>query len=131
MQEIAVVIVLLVALSYGGRRIYKVFRSAGDPCYGCAGCRNKPKRRKKQIAGIKSSLKIWLSRILCLPLHPHSRNGARCLDLRSSHHTLERADASIALYSLNGALDEWLSLRSAKPSTAVRIRQAPLEKVKG
>lgn len=24
-----------------------------------------------------------------------------------------------------GALDEWLSLRSAKPSTAVRIRQAP------
>ena len=28
MQEIAVVIVLLVALSYGGRRIYKVFRSA-------------------------------------------------------------------------------------------------------
>ena len=40
---------------------------------------------------------------------------------------LERADASIALYSLNGALDEWLSLRSAKPSTAVRIRQAPLK----
>ena len=27
-----------------------------------------------------------------------------------------------------GALDEWLSLRSAKPSTAVRIRQAPLQK---
>ncbi len=26
MQEIAVVIVLLVALSYGGRRIYKVFQ---------------------------------------------------------------------------------------------------------
>ena len=25
----------------------------------------------------------------------------------------------------NGALDEWLSQRSAKPSTAVRIRQAP------
>ena len=44
-----------------------------------------------------------------------------CLDLRSSHHTLERADASIALYSLNGALDEWLSQRSAKPSTPVRI----------
>ena len=28
-----------------------------------------------------------------------------------------------------GALDEWLSQRSAKPSTAVRIRQAPLSKV--
>ena len=26
---------------------------------------------------------------------------------------------------MNGALDEWLSHRSAKPSTAVRIRQAP------
>ena len=30
----------------------------------------------------------------------------------------------------NGALDEWLSLRSAKPSTAVRIRQAPLKERK-
>ena len=30
----------------------------------------------------------------------------------------------------NGALDEWLSLRSAKPSTAVRIRQAPPEESK-
>ena len=28
----------------------------------------------------------------------------------------------------HGALDEWLSQRSAKPSTAVRIRQAPHEK---
>ena len=28
----------------------------------------------------------------------------------------------------NGALDEWLSQRSAKPSTAVRIRQAPHKK---
>ena len=30
---------------------------------------------------------------------------------------------------LIGALDEWLSQRSAKPSTAVRIRQAPQRKV--
>gem|GEM_PF-4603268 len=29
----------------------------------------------------------------------------------------------------NGALDEWLSHRSAKPSTAVRIRQAPLKEL--
>lgn len=27
----------------------------------------------------------------------------------------------------NGSLDEWLSQRSAKPCTAVRIRQEPLE----
>ena len=33
MQEIAVVIALLAALCYGGWRIYRVFRSAGDPCY--------------------------------------------------------------------------------------------------
>ena len=30
-----------------------------------------------------------------------------------------------------GALEEWLSQRSAKPSTAVRIRQAPLKKLTG
>ena len=30
--------------------------------------------------------------------------------------------------SRSGALDEWLSQRSAKPSTAVRIRQAPQKK---
>ena len=29
---------------------------------------------------------------------------------------------------ISGALDEWLSQRSAKPSTAVRIRQAPPQK---
>ena len=45
MQEIAVVIMLLAALSYGGWRIYKVFRSAGDPCYGCVGC---PLKAQKQ-----------------------------------------------------------------------------------
>ena len=33
-----------------------------------------------------------------------------------------------AIPKYNGALDEWLSQRSAKPSTAVRIRQAPLKK---
>ena len=30
-----------------------------------------------------------------------------------------------------GSLDEWLSQRSAKPSTAVRIRQEPQECLKG
>ena len=35
---------------------------------------------------------------------------------------------TFALAKRNGALDEWLSLRSAKPSTAVRIRQAPPSK---
>ena len=32
---------------------------------------------------------------------------------------------NFAAQKQNGALDEWLSQRSAKPSTAVRIRQAP------
>ena len=34
---------------------------------------------------------------------------------------------NFAAQKQNGALDEWLSQRSAKPSTAVRIRQAPQE----
>lgn len=37
----------------------------------------------------------------------------------------KRKMSTFALAKQNGALDEWLSLRSAKPSTAVRIRQAP------
>ena len=37
--------------------------------------------------------------------------------------------ATFASANRKGALDEWLSQRSAKPSTAVRIRQAPLLKV--
>ena len=36
--------------------------------------------------------------------------------------------ATFAPAFANGALDEWLSLRSAKPSTAVRIRHAPRSK---
>ena len=48
MQEIAVVIALLAALCYGGWRIYRVFRSAGDPCYGCAGCPQKQAQKKKK-----------------------------------------------------------------------------------
>ena len=55
MQEIAVVIALLAALCYGGWRIYRVFQSAGDPCYGCAGCPLKaqtetsPKEEKSRL----------------------------------------------------------------------------------
>ena len=53
----------------------------------------------------------------CHPAHPQKiwrriwRFPRICLSLHSK--------------SCHGALDEWLSQRSAKPSTAVRIRQAP------
>ena len=36
-----------------------------------------------------------------------------------------RIQEKVLSFLRNGALDEWLSQRSAKPSTAVRIRQAP------
>ena len=49
MQEIAVVIALLAALCYGGWRIYRVFQSAGDPCYGCAGSETSPKEEKSRL----------------------------------------------------------------------------------
>ena len=45
MQELLVVIVLLAAGGYGSWRIYKAFRNAKDPCYGCAGC---PLKAQKQ-----------------------------------------------------------------------------------
>lgn len=40
---------------------------------------------------------------------------------------VSKKNCNFALAIQQGALDEWLSLRSAKPSTAVRIRQAPLK----
>ena len=46
----------------------------------------------------KNPIKIWSNKKIVVPLHPQTEKGA---------------------------LDEWLSQRSAKPSTAVRIRQAP------
>ena len=61
--------------------------------------RNRRDPKGNSIVTIKSEIKIWLFEIKQLPLHPQNQNGA---------------------------LDEWLSQRSAKPSTAVRIRQAPL-----
>ena len=55
MQEIAVVIALLAALSYGSWRIYKAFRRAEDPCYNCAGC---PLKAQKQ-AQKKKKADCW------------------------------------------------------------------------
>ena len=52
----------------------------------------------------KNPIKIWSNKKIVVPLHPQTEKGA---------------------------LDEWLSQRSAKPSTAVRIRQAPQKKTAG
>ena len=41
-------------------------------------------------------------------------------------NSIDCVDALVKGHHSFGALDEWLSQRSAKPSTAVRIRQAPL-----
>ena len=45
--------------------------------------------------------------------------ASKCLVIPHKSRTFALANKE------QGALDEWLSLRSAKPSTAVRIRQAP------
>lgn len=37
-QYIIIGVILLLALSYAGRRIYLIIRRAGDKCYGCKGC---------------------------------------------------------------------------------------------
>ncbi len=58
--------------------------------------------KEKSGGRAKKAGKIWWNGKIVLPLH-----------------------AQIA----NGALDEWLSQRSAKPSTAVRIRHAPQRKL--
>ena len=50
-------------------------------------------------------------------------NGALTFG-RNTSRSKELMSASLFTHLL-GALDEWLSQRSAKPSTAVRIRQAP------
>ena len=42
-------------------------------------------------------------------------------------NSIDCVDALVKGHHSFGALDEWLSQRSAKPSTAVRIRQAPQE----
>ena len=60
-------------------------------------------------------------------MHPQTAKGA-LTNGRNTFRSKELMQASL-FTRLNGALDEWLSQRSAKPSTAVRIRQAPHYKV--
>ena len=57
----------------------------------------------------------------------HSDNKAKGRSKRNLQKGLAKRNkrCTFAAQLRNGALDEWLSQRSAKPSTAVRIRQAP------
>ena len=52
-QIAAVVIIIVLALSHAGYRIYKALRAAGDPCYGCAGCAIHDQLLKKRKEGSK------------------------------------------------------------------------------
>ena len=79
---------------------------------------------EKTVLRQKNMRKIWPIKIKVLLLHANPKTVPWHT---SSHlHSEELKQASLST-RLNGALDEWLSQRSAKPSTAVRIRQAPLE----
>ena len=57
----------------------------------------------------------------------HPDNKAKGRSKRNLQKGLAKRNkrCTFAAQLRNGALDEWLSQRSAKPSTAVRIRQAP------
>ena len=56
--------------------------------------------------------------------HPDTENNKNLFFLLNSLQNSKKG-CNFAAQKQNGALDEWLSQRSAKPSTAVRIRQAP------
>ena len=56
--------------------------------------------------------------------HPDTENNKNLFFLLKSLQDSKKG-CNFAAQKQNGALDEWLSQRSAKPSTAVRIRQAP------
>ena len=56
--------------------------------------------------------------------HPDTENNKNLFFLLKSLQNSKKG-CNFAAQKQNGALDEWLSQRSAKPSTAVRIRQAP------
>ena len=84
---------------------------------------NTAARRKKTAATKNKSIFIWSFAHFFVPLQPHSEK--RSFDLWSSHLRSEELMRASLFIRSNGALDEWLSQRSAKPSTAVRIRQAP------
>lgn len=44
-QHLIVALILMAAVAYAVRRIYRAFRSANNPCHGCEGCQIKSLRR--------------------------------------------------------------------------------------
>lgn len=38
LQYIILIIILVAAIAYAGRRLYLTIRHSGDKCYGCKGC---------------------------------------------------------------------------------------------
>lgn len=105
---VGVLIVLCIArVIYGIYLFFRRTRESENPCDSCvSGCDLKDMMEKKrQECGVKKKkykeklLRIVGSFKICTTLQPQTRK--------------------------NGSLDEWLSQRSAKPCTAVRIRQEP------
>lgn len=44
-QYLIVTVILAIAVGYAAWRIYRAFRMANDPCYGCEGCELKELRK--------------------------------------------------------------------------------------
>ena len=114
-QNWAVALILLLCIVRIGQSIYSFFRGVKEkrnPCANCAtGCELKnlyEKKRSECSEERKETKKKCCGQLVVpknvLPLHPQTRK--------------------------TGSLDEWLSQRSAKPCTAVRIRQEPQKKLR-
>ena len=103
------VVLCIVRLVYGIYTFFRRTRDSGNPCDSCvSGCELKDmmeKKRRECDVKKKSTKKNCCGQLVIskfvLPLQPQTRK--------------------------DGSLDEWLSQRSAKPCTAVRIRQEPHE----
>lgn len=108
---VGLLIVLCVArILYGIYLFFRRVKESDNPCASCAsGCELKDMMEKKQKE--------------CSSKKKNTKKNC-CRQFGSFKICTTFATAN----EKQGSLDEWLSQRSAKPCTAVRIRQEPLKK---
>ena len=81
-QNIAVCVILILALTYAGYRIWKALARTAKNAPGCVGCEGCPLARKYNCSEKKNTddqnkniKKIWQKETKPLPLHSQLRNG--------------------------------------------------------
>ena len=75
-QYTILIVILIAAVAYAGRRIYLTWRHSGDKCYGCKGCALHDQILKKQASAHesprvmrKSETNVWKNKLFTLSLH--------------------------------------------------------------